>query len=94
MAKVKLVTYDYHNNDPMEIQWHYMCLGCGYIHAVSPKRHTFNNDFDKPTFTPSLVQDFTPGRKCHSFIKDGMIQYLSDCFHELKNQTIELPEII
>jgi hypothetical protein len=29
---------------------------------------------------------------CHSFIIDGNIQYLDDCTHELKGQTIPLPE--
>lgn len=27
---------------------------------------------------------------CHSFIKDGQIQYLDDCTHRLKNQTVPL----
>jgi hypothetical protein len=30
---------------------------------------------------------------CHSFIKEGTIQYLSDCTHSLKNTTIELPDV-
>jgi hypothetical protein len=29
---------------------------------------------------------------CHSFIRDGKIQYLSDCSHELAGQTVELEE--
>ncbi len=29
---------------------------------------------------------------CHSFIKDGKIQYLSDCTHDLAGKTIELGE--
>ncbi|MEL7600579.1 MAG: DUF6527 family protein [Proteiniphilum sp.] len=28
---------------------------------------------------------------CHSFIRDGKIQFLSDCTHELKGKTIEIP---
>lgn len=27
---------------------------------------------------------------CHSFIKDGQIQFLGDCTHHLKNQTVPL----
>lgn len=40
-----------------------------------------------------------PGEKvfkcalCHSFIRNGMIQFLDDCSHELKGQTVELPEM-
>ncbi len=30
---------------------------------------------------------------CHSFIKEGKIQYLGDCTHHLKNQTVELQEV-
>lgn len=29
---------------------------------------------------------------CHSYVTDGRIQYLDDCTHELKGQTVELPE--
>lgn len=29
---------------------------------------------------------------CHSFVKDGNIQYLSDCSHTLKGKTVRLPE--
>lgn len=30
---------------------------------------------------------------CHSFITDGRIQFLSDCTHDLKGQTVELPDV-
>lgn len=30
---------------------------------------------------------------CHSFIKSGRIQYLDDCTHNLKGQTVELEDI-
>ena len=49
-------------------------------------------DLDKPTVSPSLLQNFVPGIICHSFITDGKIQYLNDCTHKLAGQTIELPE--
>lgn len=29
---------------------------------------------------------------CHSFIKDGKIQFLGDCTHALANQTVDLPD--
>ena len=31
---------------------------------------------------------------CHSFITNGRIQFLGDCTHELKGQTVDLPEIV
>ena len=30
---------------------------------------------------------------CHSFVTDGMIEYLSDCTHEYAGKTIELPNV-
>lgn len=30
---------------------------------------------------------------CHSFVWDGKIQFLNDCSHVLKGQTVDLPEI-
>lgn len=29
---------------------------------------------------------------CHSFIRNGKIQFLGDCTHSLKNQTVDLPD--
>jgi hypothetical protein len=31
--------------------------------------------------------------RCHSFITDGRIAFLSDCTHALAGQTVDLPEI-
>lgn len=31
--------------------------------------------------------------RCHSFVRDGKIEYLSDCSHELAGQTVELKDI-
>lgn len=30
---------------------------------------------------------------CHSFVKDGMIEYLTDCTHALSGQTLPLEEL-
>lgn len=55
---------------------------------------TFNGDVERPTFRASLLigRDH-PEMRCHSFITDGQIQFLGDCFHELKGQTVPLPDI-
>lgn len=55
----------------------------------------FNGNVDKPTVSPSiLVRSGRNGRNgvCHSFIKNGRIQFLGDCTHELAGQTVEIPE--
>jgi hypothetical protein len=30
---------------------------------------------------------------CHSFIREGKIQFLGDCTHHLKNQTVDLDDV-
>jgi hypothetical protein len=76
-------------------QYLYMCPGCKCMHTIALKseggNHDFNMNLDRPTVSPSVLYSSHP--VCHSFIKDGMIQFLSDCEHELAGQTVELPEI-
>ena len=74
------------------------CPGCKYMHPIHVGeqhriRWGFNNNVDKPTFTPSLLVNSGTDQQCHSFITDGKIQFLNDCVHELAGQNVELPEI-
>lgn len=77
------------------------CEGCKSHHVFSlDSGWTFNNDFVKPTFSPSMlvngnsVPEEFKGKegylRCHSFVTNGEIQYLSDCDHEYKNTTRKL----
>lgn len=52
----------------------------------------FNNDFERPTVRASVLT-WNDESRCHSFITDGKIQFLSDCTHELAGKTVELPDI-
>jgi phage terminase large subunit GpA-like protein len=71
----------------------FYCPGCGYEHNVQVPRWTWNGSFDKPTFVPSLhYNEGHPEYCCHSFVKDGKIQFLNDCCHVLKGQTVEIPD--
>ncbi|MGN6235007.1 DUF6527 family protein [Dyella sp.] len=61
-------------------------------------RWTFNGDMQRPTFSPSLNtwwggKDGIPLHRCHSFIREGRIEFLPDSTHALAGQTVELPEI-
>ena len=74
------------------------CPGCGCDHSISVGRgspHTWdwNGSFESPTFSPSILcnKDF-PDSRCHSFVKDGQIQFLTDCWHHLAGQTVPLPD--
>ena len=92
MAKVLYKEYE-HQGKVYDKHLYYFCPGCDCYHYINPDRHKFNGNYDKPTFMPSLLQNWDPIKICHSFITDGKIQYLGDCWHHLKNQTVDLPEI-
>jgi hypothetical protein len=78
----------------------FQCPGCNHMHQLNTRpdgpRWTYNNDPDKPTFSPSILYwyDKPDNTKfvCHSFVTDGRIQFLGDCTHELANQTVDIPE--
>ncbi len=40
---------------------------------------------------PDRAPDFKCER-CHSFVRDGAIQFLDDCSHALAGQTVDLPD--
>lgn len=77
----------------------FTCPGCGDIHAIpthGPKAWGFNGDLEKPTFTPSILARLPmPDRVhvCHSFVRDGQIQFLSDSTHALAGQTVALAPV-
>ena len=60
---------------------------------------------ESPTFTPSILvsypanpnaleefKEWRTERRCHSFVKDGMIQFLADSTHKLAGQTVPIPD--
>lgn len=75
------------------------CPACNCYHFIQTNGVTkweFNDDVKNPTFSPSLeVRHINSNSitKCHSFIRNGQIQYLNDCDHEMAGQTVILPNI-
>ena len=79
----------------------FYCPGCRLHHYFRIERGpkwngepvwSWNGDMDKPTFSPSLGINMGKDCQCHLFVRDGKIEYLGDCYHELAGQTIELPD--
>lgn len=61
---------------------------------------TWNTSLDKPTLEPSVLvheMNSTDGKikspRCHSYVRDGRIEFLSDCGHALAGQNVDLPEV-
>jgi len=53
---------------------------------------TWNGDTEKPTIKPSILT-WDHKDRCHTWVNDGMAQFLDDCTHEFKGQTIPLLEV-
>ncbi len=79
----------------------FWCPGCEGYHGVSVEPFpgaerpiwSWNGNLETPTFTPSiLVFEGHNHPRCHSYVRDGMIEFLADCGHKLAGQTVPLPE--
>lgn len=106
MSKLRIPHCDYltYRGEGHEEYW-FHCPGCKFDHTVivqwgANERHRFprwrfNNDLNEPTFEPSLLFEGDGGKfpKCHFYIRQGKLEYLSDCAHELKGQTISMMEV-
>jgi len=83
----------------------------GHLHFINTKvpnqlnaQWSFNGDFEKPTFSPSIREktgyyvnpesaDKGSSHICHFTVTEGKIHFYDDCTHELKNQTLDLLEL-
>ena len=85
-----------------EVQVMFHCPGCGGTHAYwlahpPPKTQPiweFDGNIQAPSWTPSLrIQSMSRKEKpyiCHLYVRNGQIEYLSDCTHELAGKTIPM----
>jgi len=84
--------------DNVGVEYTFMCPACGVCHSVDldgyPK-YVFNKNMDQPSFWPAIMVRTGPENNpniCHFLIDIGLIKFLSDCTHELKNKTIKLED--
>ena len=80
----------------------FICPACKTPHEIGTDPRDqfpvweFNKDLEKPTIRPSIaVESSCRGERtyCHSYVTDGKIKFLDDCTHELKGQTVDLPDV-
>ena len=83
----------------------YWCPGCDTLHRIAVVRvgqekagsgpcWTFDGDMSRPTYNPSQLSRYPReggfDMVCHTFIRGGMIQFLDDCTHDLRGQTVRM----
>lgn len=75
----------------------FFCPGCKCGHWFKTDGPgpcwTFDGDMDRPTVSPSILvrgAGVPEYGTCHSFVRDGQIEFLNDCTHELAGKTVPL----
>lgn len=71
----------------------FWCPGCQTNHRIDSPRWTFNGDYEKPTFSPSLVTDPNGPNHCHLFVRDGKLEFLADSKHALAGKTVDMEDV-
>ena len=83
----------------------FRCPGCDMFHTLplggnvkNQNVWTWNEDVTCPTILPSIKSSVElygnrPVQICHSYVKEGQIEFLSDCTHELRGSTVPLNSI-
>lgn len=87
---VRPVVKEFKNSDGTQSNWLFYCPGCKEVHPYSTPRWQFNGDPVKPTFSPSLVCSPNDPKRCHLWVRNGVIEYCSDSWHELKGKTVPM----
>lgn len=100
MAAVKIWVSEESLNLQAERDLWFNCPGCklldprrghGLVRLVIP-RWTWDGNLERPTISPSILTHY--GRDvCHSFIREGRIEFLIDSTHSLAGTTVDLPEL-
>ena len=99
MEKAKLV------DSPIEKLIVWFCPGCNREHKVPVIKKnqaggimwSWNGSLDSPTLSPSIRIDYgntLMGGMCHSWVKNGSIEFCGDCTHHLKGQTVPMKDLL
>ena len=88
------------------VSHYHWCSGCCTLHRVvlvdpsgTGPIWGYNGKPETPSYTPSVKVTFSdpdgefPSDICHYFLRDGAVEYLSDCTHHLKGTTMPLQDI-
>lgn len=74
-------------------RYFHWCPGCKRMHSL-PDGWEFNGNLEKPSFSPSFRHDGdNPEARCHYVLTDGILNFCSDCHHDLRDKAVPLPDL-
>lgn len=83
----------------------FVCPGCAEMHSnsglhmlpVNTTEHapswTFDGNLDAPTLEPSILTGRGTSTICHSFLRGGVFEFLTDSTHSLAGQRVPIPDL-
>lgn len=95
MIDEKVVLLHYVDNEQHITFW---CPGCNTDETIliDPRNQDswgWNGNELAPTFEPSVLFRWGDKQVCHCWVKEGKVEFLFDCTHELAGQTVDLPPL-
>lgn len=84
--------FDWHRGGKQDQLW-FFCPGCNLANMLPVSGSgawRWDGNLDAPTLEPSILC-LTGKIRCHSFMRAGRLQFLDDCTHALRGQTIDVP---
>lgn len=105
MAKLGTFLRTWRGDGRSGLMW--WCPGCECAHVIVTQRDdgqehpcwTYDANKEAPTFSPSILVSgggtgkFGSEYRCHTFVRNGEIQYLGDCTHALAGKTVPMEPI-
>lgn len=85
----------------------FVCPGCAELTPTGSGLHmipvtttehrdswTWDGNLEAPTLEPSILTNKNdPSKRCHSYLRAGVIEFLGDCAHSLAGQRVPLPDL-
>lgn len=84
----------------------FVCPGCladpmggSGLHMLavnSPNKNPswdWNENLEEPTLSPSILSRISDKVVCHSFLKNGVFDFLSDSTHPLSGKQVPIPDL-
>jgi Family of unknown function (DUF6527) len=73
----------------------FWCPGCDDLHQVDSTWQISGTE-EAPTISPSVLVEYgnhAGAKRCHSFVREGRIEFLSDCTHDSTGKTLPLADL-
>ena len=84
----------------------FMCPGCKVwgasgLHilpvnvsgSIDRPSWTWDGNLELPTLSPSILSHYRDGDRCHSFLRNGLFEFLADSTHPLAGTTVDIPDL-